>query len=218
MCSDPSNSADQAAFCGWGIANQEEDENHADEWNQASEDHERVEEVCARGDAGVGKPACQFDYDDRAEGRASSAQAADGGDGVTGKKIGRQNVGDGGKTRVRKSGQRKEKCEQRQVDGKDRGNQKRDTDATEDYQGFARISNGPATLDEVAGDGSAKKIAEVSGNEGNPDGNESVAQRNTFGDEVDGEPIGDKKENGIGKGPGNNDAPGLREFEKIAPA
>lgn len=54
--SDP---AHQAAVGGLGVANEKQNEKHPREGNQAGNDHERIEEMCARGESRVGKLARQ---------------------------------------------------------------------------------------------------------------------------------------------------------------
>src|SRR4029077_6657980 len=86
------------------------------------------------------------------------------------------------------------------------------------HQGFAGVADGPAALDEIAGHAAAKKIAQIGSEKWDPDGNQTAFQRDSLGDEIDGDPIGDEKKNWIGKSTSDDGSPGLRQFQEIAPA
>ena len=192
----------EAEFGGACIADEEEHEEHAGERDESTEDHERIEEMRAGGDARVGNVAGELEDDDGADGCAGAAESADGGDGIFVEEVGGKDVGHGGEGGVAESGDGEEDGERDEIHGEHGGDEKSATDAAEDDEGLAGASDGPAAADQVAGCGAGGEAAEVCGDEWNPNGDEAVLQRDALRDEVNREPIGDEEKNGIGEGCG----------------
>src|SRR3712207_2122718 len=64
----------------------------------------------------------------------------------------------------------------------------------------------------------AEEVAEVGGDERDPEGEEPLLQPDALGDEVDGEPVGDEEPDRVGQSPRRDGAPRLRQTEELAPA
>src|SRR3712207_9051925 len=64
---------------------------------------------------------------------------------------------------------------------------------------------------------SAEEVAEVGGDERNPEGEEPLLQPDALGDEVDGEPVGDEEPDGVGQRPRRDGTPRLRQAGGPAP-
>src|SRR5208283_775631 len=69
----------------------------------------------------------------------------------------------------------------------------------------------------MAGHAAAKKIAQIGGEKWDPHGNQTALERDSLGDEIDGEPISNEKENWIRESSSDDGSPGLRQFQKITP-
>src|SRR5262249_33800064 len=63
-----------------------------------------------------------------------------------------------------------------------------------------------------------KKVAQIRSDKRNPDGDEAALERNAFGDQINGKPVGDEEIHRIGKRAANDGAPGLRQLQQVAPA
>src|ERR1700681_1003693 len=62
-----SDSPDEAFIRRFCIAHERQHKNHTHKWNQACDNHQRVEQVRPHRDTRIGKMACQLKNDNRAE-------------------------------------------------------------------------------------------------------------------------------------------------------
>src|SRR5439155_18961524 len=104
-----------------------------------------------------------------------------------------------------------------QIYGENCRDKKQYTDAAKDNQRFTRSAERPATPNQIPRNATAKKIAQVRSEKGNPDSQKAALERNPFRDQVNGKPIGDEKPNGIGKAFRNDRSPSLGQLQKVAP-
>jgi hypothetical protein len=200
-----------------GIAEQEEDEDHAQKGEEAGGDEDGVENVNGGGLAGVGDEADEQEGDDGAEAGGGVADAANRGDGVVIEEVGGEDVGDGGETSVGEGGEGKEGGDEVEVGGEDGGDEKEYADASADDEGVAGGGQRPATANEEAGEPAREEVAGIGGEKGNPDGEEAAAEVDALGDQVDGEPVGNEIPDRVGEGLGGDDGPGLAELEEAEP-
>src|SRR5713226_4559433 len=210
--------ANQPAFRRFGVAHQQQHQNHTRERNQPGQDHQRIEQVRAGGDSRIRDVASQLENQDRSDGRSRSAEAAHRSYRLALEQVRRQHIGDGREARVEKCGEPKQKRQQAQVYREHRGNQQRHPDSAQNHQRFSRFPHRPAALDEIPRRHPAEKIAQIRGDERNPHRDQPALQRDAFGHQINREPIRDKEKDRIGEGSRNNRAPGLRKLQQIAPS
>src|SRR5471030_1089008 len=157
----------------------------------------------------------QISRDDRAHARAGAAQTADRRYRSAGIQIRRQRQchgGPGGIGKCRDGKQRNDRRERRHGDG---WNQQGHAESADQDDEFASFQNRPAAVDEVARETAAEKVAEVGRQEWNPETQYGVFQRKSLGDQVNGEPVGDKKPDRIGERFAEHNSPGFLQSQKL---
>ncbi len=82
------------------------------------------------------------------------------------------------------------------IGGEHSGDEQEHADASADDEGLARGCERPAAANEHAGKPAAEEVASIGGEERNPDGQQTAAQVDSFGDQVDGKPVGNKYQTG----------------------
>src|SRR5207244_4078862 len=79
-------------------------------------------------------------------------------------------------------------------------------------------AHAPAAADEEAREPAPEEVAEVGGQERDPEAGGGVFDREALAREVDREPVGDHEPHGVAQAAAGDDAPGLGKREQRAPA
>src|SRR2546428_4983944 len=165
--------------------------------------------MSARRLARIGKVADQFKCDDGADSRPSSAQAAYRSNGIARIEVGRQHVCNRRKRGVGERGEPEQHRDEVQIHRENCWDEKQYADAAKYNQRFSRATERPSTTNQVPGNATAKKIAQIRRKKKKPHSQQSALERNSLCDQVDGKPVRDEKPNGIGKDSGDEHSPGL---------